>query len=47
MANFRLLLEDIVCASSMLHNVSLSFVSRDENRVAHELAHYLPQVLAR
>lgn len=47
MTNFRLLLEDIVHASSMLHNVSLSFVSRDENRVGHELAHCLPRVLAR
>lgn len=45
-SSFHLILDDVVHANSMFDVVYWSFVHREGNNVAHELAHCLPWVIA-
>lgn len=46
-SNFHLILNDIIHASSYLESVSWSFTRRNNYKVTHELAYYLPWSIGR
>lgn len=46
-SQFHLIVDDIIHVSKVFSNISFSFVSRECNKTAHELAHYLPWVEGR
>ncbi|XP_021764698.1 uncharacterized protein LOC110729276 [Chenopodium quinoa] len=46
-SSFHLLLDDIVVATNRFSDCSWSWIHRDGNKVAHELAHVPPLVLGR
>lgn len=46
-SQFHMVIDDISQVSEVFNSVSWSFVGREGNKVAHDLAHYGPWVIGR